>query len=99
MQINISNRCKDRRRRKKKNDLKNRGNFWLSYNKTSFDKLLWYFQPIFRLARAKRERDEMIEAKKREMSQQLAELEDGSDGPDEFEGNIVCNGLIDLVYC
>ena len=34
----------------------------------------------------------MIEAKKREMSQQLAELEDGSDGPDEFdEGNIVCN--------
>ena len=43
---------------------------------------------IFRLARAKRERDEMIEAKKREMSQQLAELEDGSDGPDEFEGNI-----------
>ena len=31
----------------------------------------------------------MIEAKKREMSQQLAELEDGSDGPDEFdEGNI-----------
>ena len=43
---------------------------------------------MFRLARAKRERDEMIEAKKREMSQQLAELEDGSDGPDEFEGNI-----------
>ena len=44
---------------------------------------------LFRLARAKRERDEMIEAKKREMSQQLAELEDGSDGPDEFdEGNI-----------
>ena len=33
----------------------------------------------------------MIEAKKREMSQQLAELEDGSDGPDEFEGNNICN--------
>ena len=35
----------------------------------------------------------MIEAKKREMSQQLAELEDGSDGPDEFEGNIICKLL------
>ena len=40
----------------------------------------------------------MIEAKKREMSQQLAELEDGSDGPDEFEGNIICKLLQSIVY-
>ena len=39
------------------------------------------------MARAQKERDEMIEAKKRELNQQLAELDDdGDDDQSTYEG-------------
>ena len=44
----------------------------------------------FRLARAQKERDEMIEAKKRELSQQLAELEDDGTGSEHSYEGFTC---------
>ena len=47
------------------------------------------------MARAQKERDEMIEAKKRELNQQLAELDDGSDEQSStFEGNYYSNNIL-----